>query len=262
MDLLVHMCLLPLLSAYSLHCLQEYYLLALAQPTRDSKALGSDSPDTSLVKSASSASRPSFLRTVASALKSESLHPEHSTHSSKHAPPVLQLSADGSAVKRSTSQIMASATPASSMIDSSPALISAQALSQTSATQGAAASMGAQQQLQAGPTEHPDHHDEQVLHQKACSPSKKSASARSILLAWASDSQASSTTVILHHSKSPCLFTCCMYAALCSQRSVLAQQTHLQFALLRWSCNLWGYIGCMMIARTNPGVRPKPLGQA
>lgn len=146
--------------------LQEYYLLALAQPRRDSKALGDGTLHTPLAKSASSAFRPSFLRGASSVVKSEPTEVRQAGLGSKQGSTALQLSADSSTVQRSGSQVAASSPPINIGVEHQsrpvgPAL-AAEAAHQGSVMQDTTADPAPKQHMQAAAAEEAEHQHDQV----------------------------------------------------------------------------------------------------
>lgn len=152
---------------------QEYYLLALAQPRRDSRALGEDSAGSSPARSLSSALRPSFFRTAASSAKSslnEAAQLDHGKTSTKPGFPPLQLSADSREVQTHNLNMSASAIPASVSLHSSSsaaAMHMPAGLPQETVTQAQGAG---RPDGQAGCLEDPAHQDDQVYLLTKCLP--------------------------------------------------------------------------------------------
>ena len=147
---------------------QEYYLLALAQPRRDSKALGEDKAGPSPARSLSSALRPSFFRSAASIAKpglNEAAQLKRGETVTKSGCPPLQLLADSSEVQTRSFHKSASAIPDNVSLDSSPdaaAMPVPAGLPQATVMQAAGAGLETKPDRQAAPVEDPEHQHDQV----------------------------------------------------------------------------------------------------
>lgn len=138
---------------------QEYYLLALAQPRRDSKTLGEDSVRSNPARSFSSAFKPSFLKTGASITKSASeaaqMGPGNVSGPRRSS---LHLSADSSAIQSNSAHNPASDSMAIINVD----LGAAAGLPQGAVVQAEGVSGDPKQEAQTLPVGDHEHHDEQV----------------------------------------------------------------------------------------------------
>ncbi|KAL3133020.1 hypothetical protein ABBQ38_006929 [Trebouxia sp. C0009 RCD-2024] len=143
---------------------KEYYLLALAQPRRDSKALGEASVGSNPSRSFSSAFRPSFFKTGASIAKSasEAAQMGPGTASSKPRRSSLHLSADSSATQSNSLHNPG----ADSMANISVGLGTAAGLPQGTVVQAEGVNVDPKQEAQAAPIGDLEHHNEQE-HRKA-----------------------------------------------------------------------------------------------
>lgn len=109
-------------ATHSTPCLvcQEYYLLALAQPRRDSKALGGDMAGAKPARSVSSALKPSFFKNAASIAKSDlsDAQLEHGNTSGKPQRLSVPLSADSSGIQSKSSHDPVSDSPSDTSANS------------------------------------------------------------------------------------------------------------------------------------------------
>ena len=147
---------------------QEYYLLALAQPRRDSKALGAGTAGSSPARSLSSALRPSFFRSAASIAKPdlhEAAQLECGKTTTKLGCPPLQLVADSSEIQTRSFHKSAFAIPVNVSLDSNldaAAMPVPAQLPQETVIQAEGVDADTKPDRQAAPVEDPQHQHDQV----------------------------------------------------------------------------------------------------